>query len=130
MNDSISQKYPETLNHSDHYYDYDRNGRLKQVKIKDDEALEIGIDFTKTDEELLEEIAKKISQILKISYHNIDKTRFVYFYTLLYAQLGGDDKNMQHWMNTYNNHLEFCPVERLTDKISFDKMIRYLESFQ
>ncbi len=81
----------------------------------------------KTNEEILEKAAESVSQILKISHHNIDKTKFVYFYTLLYNQLGGDDKNMKHWLNTYNTHLEFCPADELVYKMP--EIIGYLESF-
>ena len=31
-----SEKYQEIANHSPHYYDYDRNGKLNQVKIDND----------------------------------------------------------------------------------------------
>ena len=82
----------------------------------------------KTNEQILEKAAESASQILKIPHHNIDKTKFVYFYTLLYNQLGGDDENMRHWLNTYNTHLEFCPADELVNKMP--EIIGYLESFQ
>jgi hypothetical protein len=84
----------------------------------------------KTDEELLEEAAENVTQILRIPHQHIDKKKFVYLYTLLYNQLGRDDELMRHWMNTYNSHLGFFPAARLTDEASFDKMIGYLESFE
>ena len=79
-------------------------------------------------EDILDKSAFKVSQILRIFVEGIDKTKFVYFYTLLYNQLGGDDENMKHWLNTYNTHLEFCPADELVNKMP--EIIGYLESFQ
>ena len=86
----------------------------------------------KTDTELLDNVAYKITQILRIPVGEIDKIKFVYLYGLLYNLMGqgpDGDENMRHWLNTHNKHLDFCPASRLTDEASFDKIIRYLESF-
>ena len=86
----------------------------------------------KTDTELLDNVAYKITQILRIPVGEIDKIKFVYLYGLLYNLMGqgpDGDENMRHWLNTFNSHLNFCPAARLADEASFDKIIRYLESF-
>jgi hypothetical protein len=83
----------------------------------------------KTDTEILDEAALKVSEILGIAVSEIDKIKFIYFYSLLYTMLGGDEELMRHWMNTKNTHLGFCPVDELTDGASFDKILGYLESF-
>lgn len=92
----------------------------------------------KTDQEILDNAALKVSQILRISVGEIDKTKFVYLYTLLYNMMGqgpdGEpceegDLNMRHWLNTHNSHLGFCPAARLTDEYSMRMIISYLESF-
>lgn len=84
----------------------------------------------KTDEELLEDAADKVTQILRIPHRYIDKKKFVYLYTLLHKQLGGDEELMKYWMNTFNKHLNFSPASKLTDEASFDKILGYLESFE
>ena len=70
----------------------------------------------KTGQEIMDNVALKVSEILGISSEGIDKTKFVYLYTLLYTNMGqgkdGDD-NMRHWMNTHNTHLVFCPANAL-----------------
>ena len=84
----------------------------------------------KTDQEILDNAALKVSEILDIPVGDIDKTKFIYLYTLLYNMMGqgpdGDD-NMRHWMTTHNKHLGFCPVNGLIDRIQ--DIISYLESF-
>ena len=84
------------------------------------------------DAAILDKAALKVSQILRISVGEIDKTKFVYLYTLLYTNMGqgkdGDD-NMRHWMNTHNTHLGFCPADSLTDEESLAMMTEYLEHF-
>jgi hypothetical protein len=88
-------------------------------------------------EDILDKSAFKVSQILRIFVEGIDKTKFVYMYTLLYNQMGQGpdgkpceegDENMRHWLNTYNTHLEFCPSDELVNKMH--EIIGYLESFQ
>ena len=83
----------------------------------------------KTDQEILDNAALKVSEILDVSVGQIDKTKFVYFYTLLYEQMGGDEELMRHWMNTHNKHLGFCPVDELANRASFDRILGYLEGF-
>jgi hypothetical protein len=84
----------------------------------------------KTDQEILDEAALKVSEILDVSVSEIDKIKFIQMYSLLYTIMGGNEELMRHWMNNHNKHLEFCPAARLTDEVSFDKMIGYLESFE
>jgi hypothetical protein len=84
----------------------------------------------KTDQEILDGVVLKVSEILDITVGDIDKTKFIYLYTLLYNMMGqgpDGDANMRHWMKTYNNHLGFCPVNELENRIS--EIISYLESF-
>jgi hypothetical protein len=92
----------------------------------------------KTDKQILDNAALKVSQILRISVGEIDKIKFVYLYTLLYNMMGQGpdgnpceegDLNMRHWLNTHNTHLGFCPAARLTDVGSMCMIISYLESF-
>ena len=92
----------------------------------------------KTDQEILDNAALKVSQILRISVGEIDKIKFVYLYTLLYNMMGQGpdgqpceegDLNMRHWLNTHNEHLGFCPATRLTDENGMRTIISYLESF-
>jgi hypothetical protein len=87
-------------------------------------------------EKVLDKAALKVSQILRISVGEIDKAKFVYLYTLLYNQMGQGsdgkpceegDKNMQHWLNTHNTHLGFCPAAGLVNRMP--EIIGYLESF-
>lgn len=86
-------------------------------------------ELTRTPQEILDNAAHKVSQILDISLDGVDKTKLVYLYTLLFSVIGNEDENMKHWMNTYNKHLNFCPVTRLTDKDGIQQIISYLESF-
>ena len=92
----------------------------------------------KTNQEILDNAALKVSQILRISVGEIDKIKLVYLYTLLYNMMGQGpdgnpceegDLNMRHWLNTHNTHLGFCPGVRLTDVGSMRMIISYLESF-
>jgi hypothetical protein len=83
----------------------------------------------KTDTEILDEAALKVSEILGVSVSEIDKIKFIQMYSLLYTIMGGDEELMRHWMNTKNKHLGFCPVDELTDGASFDRILGYLESF-
>lgn len=82
------------------------------------------------DLEIIENAAAKAADILHISLPpEINKTRFVYFYTLLYNLMGEDDENMIHWLNTHNHHLGYCPATRLSDEQSLNDIVSYLESF-
>jgi hypothetical protein len=83
----------------------------------------------KTDTEILDEAALKVSEILGVSVSEIDKIKFIQMYSLLYTIMGGDEELMRHWINTKNKHLGFCPVDELTDGASFDRILGYLESF-
>jgi hypothetical protein len=83
----------------------------------------------KTDTEILDEAALKVSEILGITVSEIDKIKFIQMYSLLYTIMGGDEELMRHWINTKNKHLGFCPVDELTDGASFDRILGYLESF-
>lgn len=85
---------------------------------------------------ILDKSALKVSQILRISVGEVDKTKFVYLYTLLYNMMGQGvdgkpceegDENMRHWLNTHNTHLGFCPAAGLVTRMP--EIIRYLESF-
>jgi hypothetical protein len=85
----------------------------------------------KDSEEILDNAALKVSQILRISLGEIDKTKFIYLYTLLYTVMGqgeGGDENMRHFLNTFNKHLGFCPAARLDIETELDKIIGYLET--
>ena len=88
------------------------------------------------DQEILDKAALKVSQILRISVGEIDKTKFVYLYTLMYNMMGQGpdgksceegDENMRHWLNTHNTHLGFCPAAGLVNRMP--EIIGYLESF-
>jgi hypothetical protein len=83
----------------------------------------------KTDTEILDEAALKVSEILGITVSEINKIKFIQMYSLLYTIMGGDEELMRHWINTFNSHLNFCPVDELTDGASFDRILGYLESF-
>jgi hypothetical protein len=83
----------------------------------------------KTDTEILDEAALKVSEILGVSVSEIDKIKFIQMYSLLYTIMGGDEELMRHWMRNKNTHLGFCPVDELTDGASFDRILGYLESF-
>jgi hypothetical protein len=83
----------------------------------------------KTDTEILDEAALKVSEILGVSVSEIDKIKFIQMYSLLYTIMGGDEELMRHWMNNKNKHLGFCPANELTDGASFDRILGYLESF-
>ena len=85
---------------------------------------------------ILDKASLKVSQILRISVGEIDKTKFVYLYTLLYNMMGQGadgkpceegDENMRHWLNTHNTHLGFCPAAGLVTRMP--EIIGYLESF-
>jgi hypothetical protein len=85
-------------------------------------------------EEILKTAATKASNILHIPLGDIDPAQLLRMYSLLYVMLGlpddqeRGDEQMIWWLNNYNNHLGFCPVERLTDKQSMEKIIGYLDS--
>jgi hypothetical protein len=83
----------------------------------------------KTDTEILDEAALKVSEILGIAVSEIDKIKFIQMYSLLYTIMGGDEELMRYWMRNKNTHLGFCPVDELTDGASFDRILGYLESF-
>jgi hypothetical protein len=83
----------------------------------------------KTDTEILDEAALKVSEILGVSVSEIDKIKFIQMYSLLYTIMGGDEELMRYWMNNKNTHLGFCPANELTDGASFDRILGYLESF-
>ena len=83
----------------------------------------------KTNEEILDAAAIKASEILGVPHTHLDKTMFLYFFTLLHERFGGDEELMRHWIDTYNKHLNFCPGVQLTDNVTLDKVIAYLESF-
>jgi len=87
-----------------------------------------------TDEQFLKNTAQKAAQILHMPLGEIDPAQLLRMYSVLYVMLGlpddqeRGDEQMIWWLNTYNNHLKFCPAERLTDKQSMKKIISYLES--
>jgi hypothetical protein len=83
----------------------------------------------KTDIEILDEAALKVSEILGVSVSEIDKIKFIQMYSLLYTIMGGDEELMRYWMRNKNTHLGFCPANELTDGASFDRILGYLESF-
>jgi hypothetical protein len=83
----------------------------------------------KTDTEILDEAALKVSEILGVSVSEIDKIKFIQMYSLLYTIMGGDEELMRYWMDTFNSHLNFCPANELTDEVSCDRILGYLESF-
>jgi hypothetical protein len=85
-------------------------------------------------EELLKTAAQKAANILHMPLGDIDPTQLLRMYVVLYQLLGlpddqeRGDSQMIWWLNSYNNHLKFCPAERLTDKQSMEKIIGYLDS--
>ena len=85
-------------------------------------------------EELLKNAATKAANILHMPLGDIDPTQLLRMYVVLYDMLGlpddqeRGDEQMIWWLNTHNNHLGFCPAERLTDQQSMSKIIGYLES--
>ena len=84
-------------------------------------------------EELLKNAATKAANILHMPLGDIDPTQLLRMYVVLYDMLGlpddqeRGDEQMIWWLNSYNNHLGFCPAERLTDEQSMSKIIEYLE---
>lgn len=83
----------------------------------------------RTDQEILNDAADRASQILRIPHTYLDKVKFIQLFYLIHNVMGGDEELMRHFLNTHNKHLDFCPAARLTDNVSLDKVIGYLESF-
>jgi len=85
-------------------------------------------------EELLKNAATKAANILHMPLGDIDPVQLLRMYSCLYVLFGlpddqeRGDEQMRWWLNTHNNHLGFCPAERLTDEQSMSKIIGYLES--
>jgi hypothetical protein len=79
------------------------------------------------DEELTEKISRKMAEILNIKLSDIEPVDFIRMYCSLYALVGGDAELMIHWLNTENKHLNFVPVNQLTNKLSLNKIINYLD---
>jgi len=86
-----------------------------------------------TEQEILKTAATKASNILHIPLGDIDPAQLLRMYSLLYVMLGlpddqeRGDEQMIWWLNTHNNHLNFCPATRLHDTQSMEKIIGYLE---
>lgn len=80
-----------------------------------------------TDEQFLEKIATKASNILRMPLGEIDPAKLLHMYSCLSVLFGGDDELMIHWLSTYNKHLGYCPGAHLTDA-RMDATIRYLQS--
>ena len=72
-------------------------------------------------------ISKEMAKILNITVDNIDPLNLIRMYCSLYALVGGDAELMIHWLNTENKHLNFVPVNQLTNKLSLNKIINYLD---
>ena len=79
-------------------------------------------------QELLNSTTLKISQILHLSYGEIDKNQLVVLYSQLHVLFSGNEEHMRFWLNTHNKHLNFCPAAYLTDNNYLKKIIKYLDS--
>ena len=79
-------------------------------------------------QELLDSTTLKISQILHLSYGQIDKNQLVVLYSLLNILYGGNEEHMRLWLNTHNKNLNFCPAAYLTDNNYLKKIIKHLDS--
>jgi hypothetical protein len=80
-----------------------------------------------TDEEFLKQTATKAANILHMPLGDIEPIKLLQMFLSLDILLGGDVELMRHWLNTHNNHLEYCPGAHLTDA-RMDDTIRYLEA--
>lgn len=79
-------------------------------------------------QELLDSTSLKISQILHLSYGEIDKNQLVVLYSQLHVIFGGNEEHMRLWLNTHDKNLNFCPAAYLTDNNYLKKIIKYLDS--
>lgn len=79
-------------------------------------------------QELLDSTTLKISQILHLSYGQIDKNQLVVLYSLLNILYGGNEEHMRLWLNTHDKNLNFCPAAYLTDNNYLKKIIKHLDS--
>jgi len=55
---------------------------------------------------------------------------FIQCYKSLFTQFGGNDKNMKHWMHTYNHGTYGIPVEQIKSIQGLIRMQQYLDIMQ
>ena len=80
-----------------------------------------------TDEEFLKKTATKAANALHMPLGDIDPIKLIQMVVSLDILFGGDKELMRHWLNTHNNHLEFCPGAYLTSEYHMDKILGYLD---
>ena len=79
------------------------------------------------DEEFLKQTATRAANALHMPLGDIEPLKMLEMFSCLHILLGGDDELMRHWLNTHNNHLEFCPGAYLTSEYHMNKILGYLD---
>ena len=81
-----------------------------------------------TDTELIEKAATNASTLLDLPTINSDHLTVVKIYLILSQIHNSDTDLMKHWIHTYNKHLEYIPLEGISDD-RINDVLSYLEEF-
>lgn len=81
-----------------------------------------------TDTELIKKAATNASAILDLPAINSDHLTVVKIYLILSQIYGSDTDLMKHWIHTYNKHLQYIPLEGISDN-RINDVLAYLEEF-
>jgi uncharacterized protein (DUF2384 family) len=81
------------------------------------------------DQQLLQKAAGKAGEKLGLTEW-ADDSRFLLLWSLLYAQLGGDEVLMRHWTQTPNKDLNGkVPANLIVDKQGLEELVNLLDSY-
>ena len=86
----------------------------------------------RSDQEIINSAFSKACNELGIKVkYNTQPQKLVFIKAMveLSSLFGGDNKQMKHWMNTYNRHLMFIPAKMLEDEDKLYTIANYLEGF-
>ena len=87
---------------------------------------------TPKDQELITGAYQNVlSQLnIKLSKQNTNyQVLFLRLYKSLSSLFGDDLELMKHWLNQYNTHLMYVPIQMISKEQYLMQMIDYLESF-
>ena len=84
------------------------------------------------DQELIERAYQNaLSQLnIKLSKQKTNyQVLFLRFYQSLSSLYGNDLELMKHWLNQYNTHLMYVPIQMISQEKYLTQTINYLEHF-
>lgn len=81
------------------------------------------------DQQLIQKAAGKAAEKLGLTEW-ADDSRFIFLWSQLYTQLGGDEVLMRHWTQTSNKHLNGrVPANLIATKDGLEELVNLLDSY-